>query len=470
MTRARILLVAAALSLVHARGPAPVMAQQARNPYVAATDRVVAIRAGRLFDGTRATYANNQMILVRGDRITEVGPNVAIPAGATVIDLGSATVLPGLIDTHLHMMGTGSPATQWIVAVQSSQMALYNGWTTVVDQGSRENLPWATIELRNAIEAGLLMGPRMQVAGPVVNSRGNFATEFPPDANDLTLPGDRLGIRGPESARHAVRLLKLMGADWVKTYATWDNEAPHQSFVESTVRQFKPDGTMVGIPALTFEEVQAIADEARRLGLRTTCHTYGIGEAANSCVRAPFDVPMHMMDIDRDPALLREIVERGTTVQLTFNDAWEGPRRATTDRAFRALHAAGVPLPFGSGTQGAAWSQLESTRRRDGTSGAVGEAANQFPVFVQLGMTPAEALNSALMVAARDLNYHWEGRVGSIEAGKLADIVAVAGDPLADITELQRVRFVMKGGVVYRDDLTNHPSVMSSLLAQAPSR
>jgi len=462
--KSRRLLLASASALL-AVGSSSSLAAQG-GPYVAAPDQVVAIRAGRLFDGTGTSYAQDQVILVRGDRIEQVGPNVRIPGGATVIDLSDATVLPGLIDTHVHMMGFGSPAQQWIVGVQAAQMAVYNGWTTVADMGSREDQPWATIEMRNAIDAGLMVGPRMQVAGPVVNPRGSSAARtVPVGYDDLRLPGDRLQIGGPESARHAVRLLKLNGADWVKVYSTWDFEAPNQDYVESTVPQFKADGTMVGIPALTFEEFQAIADEAKRLGLRTTCHTYGGGEAAYSCVRAPFDVPMHMMDIQHDPELIAEIKRRGTTVQLTFNDAWTGPRRTDTDEVFRALYAAGIPLPFGSGTQATAWSQLERSRRPDGTSGAVGEQANQFPVFVSLGMTPAESLNSALMVAARDLNYNWDTRIGSIQAGKLADIVAVPGDPLADVSEMQNVRFVMKGGVVYRDDLTDHPSVMASILA-----
>lgn len=458
-----------AAAVIAAGGIAESLSAQAGNPYAAPANQVVAIRAGRLFDGTGTSYRQNQVIIIRGDRIAQVGPNLAIPAGATVIDLSNATVMPGLIDTHVHMMGTGSVATQWIVAVQSAQQVLYNGFTTVVDQGSRENLPWATIEMRRAIDAGLMVGPRMQVAGPVVNPRGGVNQNLPLDASDLTLPGDRLQIGGPESARHAVRLMKLNGVDWIKTYATWDFDASTPGYVDGTVQQFKADGMMIGLPALTRDEVFAIADEARRMGIRTTCHTYGIGPAATDCVQAGFDVPMHMLDLEHDQALLQEIKRNGTSIQMTFNDAWDGARREATDRIFRAAHALGIPLPFGSGTQGAAWSQVEASRRRDGTSGAVGQQGNQFPVFVQLGMTPAESINSALMVAARDLNYHWENRIGSIEANKLADFVAVSGDPLQDISEMTRVRFVMKGGIVYRDELANQPSVMSSMLALSPA-
>ena len=427
------------------------------HPYFASADQVIAIRAGRLFDGTGATYAEDQVILIRGQDIAAVGPGIEIPANAEVIDLSDATVLPGMIDTHVHMMGFGTPANQWIAAVQSSEMALHAGFTTVVDQGSREDLPWATIELRNAIMEGRLLGPRMQVTGPVVNPRGGIPAALPLDYNGLELPGDRLGIRGPDAARHAVRLLKIMGADWVKVYSTWDNVGPREDMFEHYPgdRQYLPDtDAMAGLPALTNEEFRAIADEGRRLGLVTTCHTYGIGEGAWGCVEAPFDVPMHMMDADHDPELIREIVDRGTSVQLSWNDAWTGRRNVSTRAVFRTLHALGVPLPLGSATQGGTWTDRQTNRRPDGTSGVIGEGANMLPIFVEEGMTPAEALHTAFLVAANDLNYDWAARLGSIEGGKLADIIAVPGDPLEDISEMMNVRFVMRGGVVVRNEMT----------------
>ena len=438
-------------------------AGQARgdNPFFAPADQVVAIHAGRLFDGTSSQHLTDQIILIRGDRIVDVGPNVRIPSGATVIDLSEETVLPGLIDTHLHIMGNGTPGQQWIVGVQAAQMALNGGWTTVVDQGSRENLPWATIEMKNAINSGQMLGPRMQVAGPVLNPRGGGAArQLPIGYQDLQVPGDRLGVTGPWEARRAVRTLKLYGADWVKVYSTWDFLDPAQG------RFYQADGTMLGLPALTFEEFEAIADEARRLGLRTTCHTYGHEEAAYSCVRAGFDVPMHMMDLD--DTLLQEVVENGTSVQISFNDAYagafpdgRGPRWVKTEELFVRLLAAGIPIPFGSGSQGSPFSDTRPRR--------IGGQANIFSVFVGLGMTPAQSVSTALMVAANDLNYNWAEDIGSVEAGKFADIVAVAGDPLVDITEMERVRFVMKGGVVVRDDLTGDGSRTVSRL-RAPQR
>ncbi len=434
---------------------------QRDNPFFAPADQVVAIHAGRLFDGTSSMHLTDQIILIRGDQIVDVGPNVRIPSGATVIDLSEETVLPGLIDTHLHIMGNGTPGQQWIVGVQAAQMALNAGWTTVVDQGSRQNLPWATIEMKNAINSGQMLGPRMQVAGPVLNPRGGGAVrQLPIGYQDLQVPGDRLGITGPWEARRAVRTLKLYGADWVKVYSTWDFLDPAQG------RFYQADGTMLGLPALTFEEFEAIADESRRLGLRTTCHTYGHEEAAYSCVRAGFDVPMHMMDLD--DTLLREIVDNGTSVQISFNDAYaggfpdgRGPRWIKTEELFVRLLAAGIPIPFGSGSQGSPFSDTRPRR--------IGKQANIFSVFVELGMTPAQSVNSALMVAANDLNYNWAEDIGSIETGKFADIVAVSGDPLVDISEMERVRFVMKGGVVVRDDLTDGARPTLSLL-RGPQR
>jgi imidazolonepropionase-like amidohydrolase len=443
-----IILVATSAA-VWTQGPA------AQKP--AAPTQMVAVRAGRLFDGrtTTTAHALNQVILIKGDRIVDVGASVQVPPDARVIDLGNATVMPGLIDTHLHIMGGANltPAGQVIVAVQAAAAALAAGWTTVVDMGSRNSFPWGTIEIKNAINTGTMVGPRMQVAGPVVNPRGGFAP--PPEAPlpGLELPGDTLAISTPWEARRAVRLMRVYGADWVKTYSTWDNWGDY-----NTTRMM-PDGKMVGLPALTFEEHQAIADEARRLGLKTTCHVYGMGEAATSCVRAGFDLPMHMLDID--DGLFNEIVKTKRTIQNTYNDAFDGgvpegrgPRMIKTDDVVRKMIAAGLPIMFGSGSQAA---PASSTAPR-----IIGKQANVFSIYTKMGLTPAQSMITAMMHAANALNYNWADRVGSVEREKYADIVAVAGDPLKDITEMEPIRFVMKGGVVVRNDFASAPRVPSS--------
>jgi imidazolonepropionase-like amidohydrolase len=409
--------------------------------------RVTAIRAGRLFDGKTATYQNNQIILVTGDQITDVGPTVAVAADATVIDLSNATVMPGLIDGHIHIMGLGnfSAGDQWIIGVVSAKAALDNGWTTIVDMGARNSYPWSTVELKNAINAGKIPGPRMQVAGPVMNPRGGVAG--PPDLliPGLVLPGDSLGINSPWEARRAVRLLKLYGADWAKIYATWDNWGEYNT---NNLR----NGKLVGLPALTFEEVQAIGNEAKRLGLKSTCHTYGGGEAAASCVRAGFDLPMHMLDIE--DSLLNEIKASGRTIQHTYNDEYDagvpeghGTRMQKSDILVKKMLALNMPFPFGSGSQGVFANQLNQPR-------VAGKQANIFTTYSKLGMPPAKVLQTAMMDAANELNYEWNKKLGSIEKGKWADIIAVAGDPLKDVTEMERVKFVMKGGVVDRNDLS----------------
>ena len=150
-------------------------------------------------------------------------------------------------------------------------------------------------------------------------------------------------------------------------------------------------------------------------------------------------------------------------MQLSWNDAWTGRRNVSTRAVFRTLHALDVPLPFASATQGGTWTDRQTNRRPDGTSGVIGEGANMFPIFVEEGMTPAESLNAAFLVTANDLNYDWAERLGSIEVGKLADIIAVPGDPLEDISEMMNVRFVMRGGVVVRNELTNgRPGILAA--------
>jgi imidazolonepropionase-like amidohydrolase len=415
----------------------------AGSPYLAAPGQVVAVRAGRLFDANTGRMMANQTLLIRGDRIAEVGPSVQVPPGARIIDLGSAAVLPGMIDAHVHTNGPTpdeSVEHRTFVMIQSAQRDLDAGFTTVVDMDSRGG--FGTVELRNAINSGLVRGPRMQVAGQSLNPRGARATPN-------TVPGlyngftDGKNVNGPWLARGAVRELKLHGTDWAKIYTT-------QDFVGEDLNEFRPDGSLVAIPSLTLEEVQAIVDEAHRMGLKVACHTYG-GEGMRSCVQAGVDLPMHMLELYRDDETMKVILQKKLPVMMTIDDLMgleAGDRKLTGGRtsrmamaelSFKKLLAAGVPLPFGSGAVPVAYPH--------------GRQADQFPYLVKWGMTPSQALQSAFLVVARVLNYGWADQIGSLEKGKFADLIAVSGDPLTDVTELQRVRFVMKGGVVMRSDL-----------------
>jgi imidazolonepropionase-like amidohydrolase len=425
-----------------------------QSPYLAPPDNLVAIRAGRMFDAKAGTMLNNQIILIRGDRIAEVGPSVPIPPEARVIDLGTATVLPGMIDAHVHNAGRGnSVEMKTIVMVQSAVRDLEAGFTTIVDMDSRGG--FGTVELRNAINEGLIKGPRMQVSGQSLNQRASapYPNPGPGFYSGFT---EGKNINGPWLARAAVRESKLHGVDWIKIYTT-------QDFVGEDLDEFKADGSLVASPSLTFEEVEAIVDEAHRMGLKVACHTYG-GDGMRSCINARVDLSMHVTELYRDDALLNTVVQNGLPIMITIDDLVglnAGDKRLLADlgitgdkavtrlgmaeQTFKKLLKAGVPLAFGSGAVAG-----------DGAF-PHGKQADQFAWMVKWGMPAAQALQTAFMVAANALNYNWANRVGSLEKGKFADVVAVSGNPLADVTEMERVKFVMKGGVVMKNDLTSRP-------------
>ncbi len=413
-----------------------------------APDQVVAVRAGRLFDSKSGTLLANQVIVIRGDRIAEVGPSASIPAGARVIDLSRATVLPGLIDTHLHVMdgnpltapgGPGivpgaAPATpgaqtlqyRELVALINAQRDLTAGFTTVVDLMSHGGW-YGTVDLRNAINAGLVQGPRMQVAGPGIVNTNKGNVPFNPGA-PIANVGAQIA-NGVAAVREAVREQAHYGVDWIKIYSTEEY-------------YFKPDGTMVNTPSFTLEETQAIVDEAHRKGLKVACHAYG-GEGLHNCIAAGVDVPTHAVDLD--DASLKLLLSKHLPLTSTFFDLsiedaremrrWNNSRWRMMETSWKKALAAGVTLPFGSG------------------AGPFphGTQVDQFAYFVKWGMPPGRALQAATSVAANLIG--WQDQVGSVEKGKFADLVAVSGDPLSDITEMSRIKFVMKGGQVVRNDL-----------------
>jgi len=443
-------LVAALLAFTVA---APLAAQEstggkdgtgARGRYLAPAAQVVAIRAGRLFDTRSGTLLANQTILVRGDRIVEVGPNVSVPRGARVIDLGSATVLPGMIDAHVHVNTGGneggkSPAERAFIALASAQTDLLAGFTTVADMDSRGG--FNTVDLRDAINAGLLLGPRMQVVGQSLNIRASNAYADESGERFYSEFVEGKNVNSPWLGRAAVREAKLHGVDWVKIYTSQDFEGPYHLYL--------PDGSLITTPSLTPEEVEAITDEAHRLGLKVACHTYG-GEGMRSCLNAGVDAPTHLLELD--DASIETMLEKKLPFVCTLDDliyqeaedlkasGGKSSRLRLAEQAFKRAVAAGVPIVFGSGA----------------TSDIIphGIGADQFKYYVDWGMTPAQALATTFVNAAELLNYGWGDQLGSVEVGKLADLIAVAGDPLRDVTEMQRVKFVMKGGYLVRDELS----------------
>jgi len=426
----------------------------------------VAIRAGRLFDPKSGTNLTNQVIVVKGDRIADVGPadKIQIPQGARVIDLSRATVLPGLIDRHVHLIQDQQPndGRAGLLGLHYALKDLNAGFTTLQDMGSP--FTYATVELRDAINKGLVPGPRLQVAGPQLNPRA--ATYYPAPSVVTPFgmgPGapswrEAQNINSPDLARAAVREHSHYGTDWIKVYDTEDYEGGGYPQPDGA-GAFLPNGKMINVPSLTLEEDKAIVDEAHRRGLKVACHAYG-GEGLRNCLAAGVDMPMHVIvgvtgaeGLDDETLRFFKVPLADGTMRPVIQTLWDligdleaKDKKATggkttrfqlTEQSFKRLVAAGVTEVFGSGAY---------------TVGH-GVQAFQFAWYVKWGMSPANALRMATSNAAVSLNFDLGKQLGSVEKGKFADIVAVSGDPLSDITEMERVKFVMKGGVVFRNDL-----------------
>ena len=399
---------------------------------------IVIIRAGRLFDGQSDSLRNNETIVISDDKITQVGPSgqVDIPAGADLIDLTHATVLPGLIDTHTHVFENGPDLElqtlrySWqyrtLTALANAQKDLMAGFTTLRDLKTVGAM-YSDVDLRNAINQGVVTGPRMQVATRGIQATGGFILKgWSPEAS---IPMALAVADSPWAAREAVRDQVAHGADVIKVYSSYDFS-------------ITPDGKMVNPPAFTREEVEAIVDEAHKKGRKVSCHAFA-GEGVDNCINAGVQSLEHGVVLT--DAEMKTMIDKGIYLVPTLyhyqldrerdDKRYAGHSVAEfSETSFRRAVKTGVRIAFGSGVG----------------PFPHGSQSKEFEYMVRFGMTPAQAIRAATSEAAKLMG--WEDRVGSIQPGKFADLIAVSGDPLSDISELERVSFVMKGGQVVRND------------------
>lgn len=407
----------------------------------AAQEPVYAIKAARLFDGVGERVVEPGLVVVSGRKIVSVGG--AVPAGATVIDLGNATLLPGFIDVHTHLSSEfnpnynnamlsslqRTPTEQAIRATVNARKTLMAGFTTVRDVGSFD---FVDVGLRNAINAHVVPGPRMLVAVHALGSTGGHCDDSAGFRYGLfrreTGPEDGV-INSPDQARYAVRFNIKYGADVIKTCASGGVLSPTDD---------------VDVPQLTQAELSAIVDEAHTLKRKTAAHAHG-AEAAKRAIRAGIDSIEHGTFLDDEA--LRMMHERGVflvptlTTRVGLKESKFPPLvQAKADRAvaqqdsmMRRALAIGVRIALGT----------------DAGVYAHGQNATEFSLMVADGMTPAAALKAGTSVAAELLGMREE--VGSLRSGLLADVIAVRGNPLVDIGATSSVVFVMKDGEVSLD-------------------
>jgi len=410
----------------------------------AAPQHVVVVRAATLIDGAGARPLHDQEVLIRGDRIAAVYARGAQPApdGAQVLDLGDATLLPGLIDCHTHIFLQGEvpeaggydvqllnyPASYRVArAIVAARRALEQGFTTIRDVET-EGAGYGDVGIQRAINEGIIPGPRMFVATRAISSTGGYQLEG--YAPEITVPKGAQLIDGPVEARKAAREQLDNGADWIKVYMT------HRSWVDE-------QGALVSQPTLTVEELRAIVDEAHGWRRKVACHAYnGIG--LQRALDGGCDSIEHGLELS--DAQIQQMIRQGTwyvpTLAVYYYDP-DPPETPTGKRdrqrvavhgvSFRkALHA-GVKIAFGTDVGGFVWSD---------------PIAQEFARMVEFGMTPMQAIQAATTRAAELLGKRNE--LGVVAPGAYADLMAVHGDPLQDVAALKDVRFVMKDGVVFR--------------------
>src|SRR5215813_7893932 len=425
------------------------IAQQPAKPEAKPAPKITYIRAGRLFDSASDKVRENMVIVVQDDRIQSVGPagSASIPPGATVIDLSRATVLPGLIDCHTHLGSRAdryneiyyfkdTPFQHAFAAVVHARKTLEAGFTSVRDVGSP---PFLAVDLRNSINEGLIPGPRIVASGPGISITGGHGdlNNYSPQTQVHMFPEERdfQIADGVDQIRHVVRAQVKYGVDVIKILATGG---------------VLSKGDSPGAPQFTPDELKAAAEEAHMAGRKIAAHAHGT-QGIKNAILAGIDSIEHasliddegirlakehgtylVMDIYNDDYILKEGLKVGMLPESIEKEKQLGQLQREN---FRKAFQAGAKMAFGT----------------DGGVYPHGDNAKQFAYMIQYGMTPMQAIQAATTSAADLLG--WKDRVGTVEPGKYADLIAVTGDPLSDIRALETVGFVMKGGEVFKNEL-----------------
>jgi imidazolonepropionase-like amidohydrolase len=402
---------------------------------------VLAVRAARLLDVKTGRYVEKPVVVVAGDRIERVGADV--PAGARLIDLGDRTLLPGLADVHTHILLQGDatsaeyeeqilkeyPAHRVARAVRALKIALEHGFTTMRDLET-EGASYGDVALRDAVNEGVVPGPRLFVVGPALSTTGSYPIlRFRPD---WKFPTGVQVCDGADGCRKAVREQISYGVNWIKIYANTGG-------LRTT-----PDGYIDSPPNWTKEEIEAVVSEAHAHRIKVAAHATS-DTGVRIAVEAGVDSIEHGQSIR--PEIAREMARKGIFLCPTLTvGAYVAEPRAKAGspiwaempkiqrRSIENARKAGVRIAFGTDAGGFPWTEINQAR--------------EFEYELRMGMSPIEAIRSATTAAADLLGL--AGQIGVVEAGAWADLVAVSGDPLQDVSVLQKIDWVMKGGEVVR--------------------